>query len=103
MPGWAGAEAELRKDAKHRAKVEEAGGVFVPLVVEAFGRWTPFAAGVLKKIAKRGTAFSGVAPTQATNNLKQQLSVKLWLYNAKMILHKLSVMQGGPAWLTQLS
>ena len=34
---------ELRKDGKYRERVEEAGGSFVPLVVECLGRWSPYA------------------------------------------------------------
>ena len=42
-PGWAVAEAEERKDVKYYQRIEEAGGHFVSLVVEAFGRWSPCA------------------------------------------------------------
>ena len=35
--GWAAADTEARKDARYHGRVEVAGGVFIPLVVEALG------------------------------------------------------------------
>ena len=42
--GSAGLQAEMLKDARHAASVEGVGGVFSPLVVDALGLWTLFAA-----------------------------------------------------------
>jgi len=41
--GVAAAAGELAKDEKHLAAVEKAGADYIPLVVETFGVWTPFA------------------------------------------------------------
>ena len=38
----------------------QAGGDFIPLVVESFGIWTPFALSVLRCIADRTTTGSGI-------------------------------------------
>jgi len=66
--------------------VEEAGCDFVPLVVETFGVWSPFALKVLRTVADRITARSGASTRQARKNLLQQLFVSLWTNNACMIL-----------------
>ena len=41
LPGFAALKGEMEKDARHRDLVEDAGGVFFPLVVDNFGVWTP--------------------------------------------------------------
>ena len=90
--GSAGLQGEVEKDAKHADQVENAGGVFVPLIVEVFGLWTPFARKTLRQIATRTTTHSGLSVAEATSNLIQQLSVSLWASNAKMLLHRLSLL-----------
>ena len=75
--GVAAAAGEVAKDEKHLA---------VPLVVECFGVWTPFALKMLKVIADCTTPRSGVPPKLAGKNLLQQLSVALWQSNAKIVL-----------------
>ena len=47
----AAAAGEVAKDDKHLAAVEKVGSDFVPLVVETFGVWTPFALKTLQNIA----------------------------------------------------
>ena len=44
-------QGEKLKDAKHAAAVERVGGVFVLLVVETLGVWSPFSLKILKQIA----------------------------------------------------
>ena len=51
------------------------------LAVEAFNLWSPFTKSILKDIASRGAVFSGTDRPTATNNLLQQLALKLWLGN----------------------
>ena len=48
----AAAAGEVAKDAKYLAIEEKAGSDFIPLVVESFGVWTPFALSVLNSIHK---------------------------------------------------
>ena len=55
QPGWAGLCGEIEKENIHANSVEQSGGAFIPLVVETFGLWTPFARQQLRKIAS-GTA-----------------------------------------------
>jgi len=57
--GVAAAAGELVEDQKHRDSVEETGCDFIPLVVETFGVWSPFALKFLYIIADRTTARSG--------------------------------------------
>ena len=68
----AAAAGEVAKDVKHLAIVEKAGGDFIPLVVESFWVWTPFALSVLNSIADRTTTCSGISPKVARRNLLQQ-------------------------------
>jgi len=84
--GVAAAAGEVAKDLKHQDLVEEAGCDFVPLVVETFGVWSPFALRTLHIIADRTTARSGVSTKLARKHFLQQLSVSLWTSNARMIL-----------------
>ena len=84
--GVAAAAGELAKDQRHQDVVEEAGCDFIPLVVETFGVWSPFAFRTLQTIADRTTTRSGTSHRLARKNLLQQLSVSLWMNNARMIL-----------------
>ena len=92
--GVAAAAGELAKDQRHRDSVEEAGCDFIPLVVETFGVWSPFALKSLNVIADRTTARSGCSTRLARKHLLQQLSVSLWTSNARMIL-RYWALQGG--------
>lgn len=98
--GHAANRAEEGKDRKYRDRVEAAGGSFLPLAVETFGRWTPFARRTLKEIASRAAVFSRADRTTATHNLVQQLCIKLWIYNRKLLLHRLATSHSCPDWLT---
>ena len=74
--------------------------MFPVLVVFSFlWLWKPWASGqiqvrisLLRRIAARTTLRSGVSQGQAFHNLLQQLSVKLWSYNAKMLLRHISLL-----------
>lgn len=91
--GVAASEGEASKDEKYELIVERAGAVFVPLVVETLGVWTPFARSTLKSIAARTTIRNGLSPSVAYRNLIEQLSVRLFSYNSKMILNYLQATQ----------
>ncbi len=81
-------QGEMSKDSKHLQSVEAVGGSFYPLVVETMGPWTPFA---LRTIATRASLRSGLSEKQALKNLLQQLSIKLWSYNSKLVLNRLAI------------
>ena len=81
--GVAAANREAAKDEKFDNLVTNLGGVFIPLVVESFGRWTPLACRTLKSIARRTTLRNGLQERVAYCNLCEQLSVLLipeWSY-----------------------
>ena len=69
--------------------VESLGALFFPLVVESFGRWTAHSIKLLKSIAGRVALSANISKSLAYSNLIQQLSIKLWSFNAKMILFRL--------------
>ena len=77
--GVAAASGEAEKDAKHRPSV--------PLVVESLGLWSPYARSMLRSIASRSTFKNGLSSSTAQKSLLEQLSVKLFSYNDKMILN----------------
>ena len=77
--------AEMDKDDRHNARVTSADGVFYPLVVESLGLWSPDSLETLKSISSKVCAVLAVPFWKALKNLLEQLSVKLWLYNARMI------------------
>ena len=84
--GVTAAAGEVATDEKCLAAVEKVGSDFIPLVVEAVGDWTPFALKMLYVVADCSTPRSGVLRKLAWKNLLQQLSIQLWINNAKMIL-----------------
>ena len=57
----AAAAGEVAKDVKHLALVEKAGGDFIPLCVECFGVWIPFALSTLNSTADRMTIRSVIS------------------------------------------
>ena len=61
----------------------------LPLAVESSGTWSDVSLNTLKTIASKTVSVNTVPFSQSLNNLLQQLSVKLWLYNARMILSRL--------------
>ena len=71
--------------------VKATGSLFEPLVVETLGLWHPHSTRMLKIIG-RNTAFHRCQTVSRTLMfLYEQLSVKLWLYNAKVILEILAL------------
>ena len=79
----------MAKDAKYDHNVSSTGSVFFPLVVETLGLWTDSGVSFFHHIAACTTLHSGVSRGQAFKILLQQLSIKLWSCNAKMLLHYL--------------
>ena len=66
--------------------VMQTGGIFHPLVVES-----PHVIQILKTIARRASFQNNISIGQSVCNLHQQLSTKLWLCNARMVLERLSL------------
>ena len=92
--GVAFSTGEMDKDAMHNHNVSSAGSVFFPLVVESLGLWTVSGISLLRCIAAHTTLHSGVSRGQTFHNLLQQLSIKLWSYNAKMLLRSFPLASG---------
>ena len=64
----AAAAGEIAKDEKHLAALESTGSDCIPLVVEYYGVWTPFALKTLQTIADRTTSHSGVLERTCFSN-----------------------------------
>ena len=62
-------------------------GCFSTIVVDNFGIWTPSSIEVLCSIARSSTVRNGLSVSTAFRHLVERLSVQLYQYNAKMILH----------------
>ena len=82
---------EREKDSRHEANVTSTGSIFHPLVCESLGLWSPHSLEVVKTIARRLSFKRNLTVSQAVRDIDEQLSVKLWLYNAKMIWHRLAL------------
>ena len=89
--GTAAEAGEMEKDARHDTFVTSTGSKFEPLVVESFGLWSPHSLRTLKIIARKSSFHSHRTISQAVSNLHQQLSVKLWLYNSRLVLQRLEL------------
>jgi len=85
-PGFAALKGEVKTDARHKELVEEAGGEFLPLVVDNFGVWTPSSIEILCSIARSSTVRNGLSTSKAFRHLVERLSVQSYQYNAKMVL-----------------
>ena len=79
----------VKRCATHRAIVE---GSFIPLFVKTLGIWTPFTKRSLKSVALRLSFKNGFSPKLTFQHLLQQLSVQLWVHNARMILYRFSTL-----------
>ena len=90
--GAAAAAGEIEKDDRHMANVEVAGGLFYPLVVESYGTWSPNSLQILKTITRRSSLRSSVSVSRAVVDLHERLSLRLWQYNARMVLDRLSLL-----------
>ena len=64
--------------------------MYISLVVETFGFWLSHSLDVSKSIARRSALHNHLTVSQATSHLYQQLFIKLWLYNSKMVLERLA-------------
>ena len=89
--GAAAETGEMAKDLRHDANVTASGGVFYPLVVESFGTWSVHSLEVLKTIARKTSLSQTLTISRAVCNLHELLSIRLWQYNARMILDRLHV------------
>ena len=94
----AAGRGEADKDSRHEATVWAAGDIFIPLVVETLGLWSPNSLAVLRSVALRTTSKSIASPTLAFCHFPVQLSVCLWRYNSQMLLHHLNLLPGSPLW-----
>ena len=56
-------------------------------MVDNFGVWTPSSIEVLRSIARSSTVRNGLPVSTAFHHLMERLSVQLYRYNARMILH----------------
>ena len=88
VAGIASSAGEMDKDAKYDHCISS----FFPLIVETWVLWTDSSISLLHCTTARATLRSSVSQGQTFHNLLQQLSVKLWLYNAKMLLHHISLL-----------
>ena len=90
-PGAAAEAGEIEKDEKHDRVVTQAGGHFYPLTVETLGHWSLSSLETLKTIALRASSMNSIPFSQTYSNLREQLSMRLWQYNAKVLYSRLNL------------
>ena len=83
------AEAAEEDDCHEEQVVESGRGSFYPLAVETFGYWTSSSLSVLKTIASRMMTANLIPFSQAFSSLMEQLSLRLWQLNRRMIACRL--------------
>ncbi len=71
--------------------MEAVGGRFYPLIVETFGFWTPASLTTLRIIASKTMTKTRLSFSQAFSNLLEQLSVRLWQFNARILNNRLDL------------
>ena len=81
-PGAAAEVGEIEKDEKHDRVVTQAGGHFYQLIVKTLGHWSLSSLETLKTIASKASSMNSIPFSQTYSNLMEQLSVRLWQYNA---------------------
>ena len=84
---------EIKKDERHQDRVESNGCLFYPLVVESLGTWSSSSIETLKIIARKSTFMTGRTLSKAISNLHEQLSVRLWQCNSRMIMDRLNLLE----------
>ena len=83
--------SEMDKNIKYNHSGSSAGFVFFPLVVKTLDLWTDSSISLLHHITACTTLRSGASQAQAFHNLPKQLSIKLWSYNVKILLCRISL------------
>ena len=71
--------------------VTQAGSHFYPLFVETLGHWSPSSLETLKTIASKASSMNSIPFSQTYSNLMEQLSLRLWQYNAKLLYSRLNL------------
>ena len=84
-PRYNSRRGSARRCAPSRDPPLAAGGQFYHLASETLGYWTPSSLKILKTIASKTTTCNTTSLAQAFENLMQQLSVRLWTFNARMV------------------
>ena len=70
----------------YRSSISIAGGLFYPLGFESLSFISSFTLKTLKEICSKTSSMSGIPlPRTHTVIVLEQLCVKLWCYNAKML------------------
>ena len=90
-PGAAAEAGEIEKDEKHDRVVTQAGGHFYSLIVETLGHWSPSSLETLNTIASKASSMNSIPFSQTYSNLMEQLSVRLWQYNDKLLYSRLNL------------
>ncbi len=81
----------MDKDECHRANVSSYSCLFYPLVVKSYGVWVAHSLEMLRSIVKKSLLSSGLSLSQASRQFHEQLSVRLWQYNSRMISDRLDI------------
>ena len=92
--GAAAEAGEVQKDLHYDSDVTNAGASFYPMIVETYGTWSTYSLEIIKVIARK-TSLSNKLPVSRTVSNIHELAVRLWQYNARMVLDRLHLVCHG--------
>jgi hypothetical protein len=91
VDGYAASDYHSFKFRKYSEQVEAEGHVYLPIVVETYGRWSASALDFFQTLARKYSDKQGVPRSYATSLIFRKLSFALQSRNAKMILKRTEV------------
>ena len=83
--GAAAEAGEVGKDERHLVNISRYGCLFYSLVMESYGVWAAHSLEVLRSILEKSLLSSGLYLGQAFRQFHEQLSVRLWQYNSRLM------------------
>ena len=93
--GAAAEAGEVQKDLRYDSDVTSAGASFYPMIVETYGTWSTYSLEIIKVIARKTSVLNKLPVSRIVCNIHEQLAVRLWQYNARMVLDRLHLVCHG--------
>ena len=93
--GAAAEAGEVQKDLHYDSDVTNAGASFYPMIVETYGTWSTYSLEIIKVIARKTSLLNKLPVSRTVCNIHEQLAVRLWQYNARMVLDRLHLVGHG--------
>ena len=65
------------------------------MIVETYGTWSTYSLEIIKVIARKTSVLNKLPVSRIVCNIHEQLAVRLWQYNARMVLDRLHLVCHG--------